>query len=72
MSEDRKKILEMLSQGKISVDEAEKLLAALSQSDGAANGQTRGRPIPKYLRVLVEPGRAVKPVNGLISGYPLD
>ena len=61
MSEDRKKILEMLSEGKINVEEAEKLLAALSQgSSGSTNVSADARPLDKsklkYLRVLVEPG----------------
>jgi uncharacterized protein YpuA (DUF1002 family) len=58
MNEERRKILEMLSRGKINVEEAEKLLSALSNSDSgtprtdeSGNGSAR----PKYLRVLVEP-----------------
>jgi len=35
MSEERKKILEMLSSGKISVEEAERLIAALSENNSA-------------------------------------
>jgi hypothetical protein len=57
MSEDRRKILEMLSQGKITVDEAERLMAALSKEvpsngpggDSAANPKRK----PKYIRVVV-------------------
>ena len=53
MSEEKRKILEMLADKKITVDEAEKLLAAVSeQSPEAAAAIGRG---PKYLRVLVEP-----------------
>jgi hypothetical protein len=54
MNEERKKILEMLQQGKISVDEAEKLLAALSSPEETGSGTER--PSCKYLRVEVEPG----------------
>ena len=54
MSEERKKILEMLQQGRITVDEAEKLLAALSSPDEAAS--SAGKTSCKYLRVQVEPG----------------
>jgi hypothetical protein len=59
MSEERRKILEMLAEGKISTDEAEKLLAAISadepekkekQPDSGTEKQS-----PKYLRVVVEP-----------------
>lgn len=61
MSEDRKKILEMLSEGKISVEEAEKLLAALqtdipAPSPAETGSQSTDRSKLKYLRVLVEPG----------------
>ena len=56
MSEERRKILEMLSDGKISVDEAEKLLAAISSSDSdSGRDSSRGKAQPKYLRILVEP-----------------
>lgn len=54
MSEERKKILEMLQQGKITVDEAEKLLAALSSPEETESGA--GKTGCKYLRVQVEPG----------------
>lgn len=61
MNEDRKKILEMLSEGKITVEEAEKLISALqSDSSGSTTGISETRPADKskfkYLRVLVEPG----------------
>jgi hypothetical protein len=54
MNEERKKVLEMLAAGKITVEEAERLLAALEENtardkSGAINGQ------PKYLRVQIEP-----------------
>jgi hypothetical protein len=58
MSEEKRKILEMLADKKISVDDAEKLLAAVSDHAGeaeAAVGDASGKPGPKYLRVLVEP-----------------
>lgn len=57
MNEERKKILEMLAQGKISVEEAERLLAALS--DQADESSTEGKSDLskiKYFRVVVEPG----------------
>lgn len=56
MSEERRKILEMLSKGKVSVEEAEKLLSAVSDStsDQVYEKKSEG-PGPKYLRVLVEP-----------------
>ena len=54
MSEERKKILEMLSQNKITADEAEKLLSAISKDSGT-DSSTEKKEL-KYLRVMVEPG----------------
>ena len=56
MSEERRKILEMLAQGKISVDEAERLMAALGDSGTTKTERTDGIAGHRYLRVLVEPG----------------
>jgi len=56
MSEERRKILEMLSKGKISVDEAERLLTAVSEgSEQAPSRSFSSGSKLKYLRVLVEP-----------------
>ena len=58
MNEHRREILEMLATGKITSDEAERLIAALDkgQSLGAvsAAAESASPPRPKYLRVLVE------------------
>lgn len=56
MSEDRRQILQMLAQGKISADEAERLLAALDGAGSPAPLSTDvGSPRrPKYLRVVVD------------------
>jgi hypothetical protein len=70
MSEERRKVLEMLAAGKISAEQAEKLLDKLA--GGAANqsnaGESQaastpsGAAKPKYLRIVVDsPGR--DPVN---------
>ena len=50
MSEDRRKVLEMVSQGKITVAEAEQLLQAME-----TGGSTEEKKVvdPKYLRVLI-------------------
>jgi hypothetical protein len=52
----RRQILEMLSMGKITADEAERLMGAMEKEPASANGATeaRAKPRPKYLRVLVE------------------
>jgi hypothetical protein len=59
MNEDRRRILEMLKKGKISVAEAEGLLDAVEEPTGSMPSEEVGRDStpkakPKYLRVLVE------------------
>lgn len=56
MNEEKRKVLEMLSQGKITVEEADKLLAALNDPSGEPAPAAGGPRRWKYLRVLVEPG----------------
>jgi hypothetical protein len=56
MSDEKRKILDMLAQGKITVEEAEKLLAAVSAPESSAPEHSSGKPDVKYLRVLIEPG----------------
>jgi hypothetical protein len=55
MSEDRRRILEMLAQGKITAEEAEGLLDAVGAAPG---GQVGASPMakakPRYLRVVVD------------------
>ena len=56
MNEERRKILEMLKEGKISVADAERLIAALGEPAADAPAIAGGKPGWKYLRILVEPG----------------
>lgn len=58
MNEQRKDILDMLAEGKITADEAEQLIAALERDQSPVAAVTDARPKnrPKYLRVLVEGG----------------
>ena len=55
MNDDRKRILAMLAEGKVTADEAERLLDALGRGPapgaGAASGSNRA---PKYFRVEVD------------------
>jgi hypothetical protein len=57
MTEERRQILEMLAEGKINADEADRLISAL---DGASSKATatatavRAKPLPKYIRVMVD------------------
>lgn len=62
MNEDRKRILAMLAEGKITADEAERLISAIDRTpiQGAA-GAIRANGAPKYLRVEVDANR---PVSG--------
>jgi uncharacterized membrane protein len=71
MNENRRQILEMLAAGKITADEAERLLAALDTNPPAAgeftgktsNGATV-KTRAKYLRVLVEADEASTGLKG--------
>jgi SHOCT-like protein len=58
MSEERKKVLEMLAAGKITAEEAEKLLDKLgnntSNSAPAAEPPQSAPANPKYLRIVVD------------------
>lgn len=58
MSEHRRQILQMLAEGKINADEAERLISAMEQpaASGASDvsAPSAGKPRPKYLRVLVD------------------
>ena len=58
MNDNRRQILDMLAQGKITAEEAERLIAALERSDGL---QARAGGNFKYLRVLVD---AQDPLDG--------
>src|SRR5579859_3010870 len=55
MNEQRRQILEMLTEGKITADEAERLIDALEvEPSEPANGvMPHQKPRPKYLRVVV-------------------
>ena len=65
MDPDRRSILQMLADGKVTADEAERLLAAMDRNGSSAPAHMAGRNgspqyAPKYLRVLVdtdEPGQ---------------
>jgi hypothetical protein len=79
MNENRRQILEMLAAGKITADEAERLLAALdpdtTASAGASGSSANGngtKPVaakghPKYLRVLVEADESMTGNKGLTT-----
>ena len=57
MNEHRRQILQMLSEGKISADEAERLISAAEGLAGVKTNEnwgTAGKSRPKYLRVVVD------------------
>jgi hypothetical protein len=55
MNEQRRQILQMLAEGKITADEAERLIDALEreQPESLPGAALRPKPRPKYLRVVV-------------------
>jgi SHOCT-like protein len=76
MNEQRKQILDMLAEGKITADEAERLIAALEENEAATSPPPPKGKL-KYLRVLVDdPGDSTKvnvriPVQLLRAGVKL-
>jgi hypothetical protein len=65
MSEERKRVLQMLAENKITAEEAERLLAAMEGAGAVAPAALA--PVPKkarYLRVLVD---AEDPVQGPVK-----
>ncbi|MFK0117978.1 SHOCT-like domain-containing protein [Streptomyces sp. NPDC090994] len=55
MNEQRRQVLDLLAEGKITADEAERLLAALEQDRPASPpGASGTKSRPTYLRVLVD------------------
>src|SRR5450755_432804 len=71
MNEDRMKILQMLSAGQITAEEAERLISAVEREQPASasasnstDGESRPKARPKYLRVVV------KPADGNIAQGP--
>ena len=70
MTDERKKILDMLSEGKITADEAGRLLSAISRDNEANSGNTWNKE-PKYLRIMVEPGPKSKSPDKVNIRVPL-
>lgn len=71
MNENRRQILEMLAAGKITADEAERLLAALDPApipvpdfSGATSNGAPVKTRAKYLRVLVEADESMTGMKG--------
>lgn len=75
MNENRRQVLEMLAAGKITTEEAERLIAALETGPNATQGEFKGnignsstpataKSHPKYLRVLVEADETMTGMKG--------
>jgi hypothetical protein len=70
-TDDTRRILDMLSQGKITVDEADRLIAALASdrpAEPAAATAADGRPRPRWFRITIrkpatDQARTPKDVN---------
>jgi polyhydroxyalkanoate synthesis regulator phasin len=80
MNENRRQILEMLSTGKITADEAERLISAMEKEPSMASddgSEPRPKTKPKYIRVVVDDnGKGAKanirvPMQLLRSGVKL-
>jgi hypothetical protein len=75
MNENRRQVLEMLAAGKITAEEAERLIVALETGSNATQGEFQGnmgnnstsataKSHPKYLRVLVEADETMTGMKG--------
>ena len=75
MNENRRQILQMLADGKITTDEAERLIAALEPGSEGSAGEYGGKTSngatvktrAKYLRVLVEADEASTGMKGVTT-----
>ena len=68
MSEDTRRVLELLSQGKVSVQEAEQLLHALASGEAA----DEKKPEPRFFRILVsKPPRDGKKAENVNIKVPM-
>jgi hypothetical protein len=72
MSEERRQVLEMLSAGKINVQEAEQLLQAVATPPTPAPGSEDKKVEPRYFRILVnKPARDGKKAEAVNIRVPM-
>lgn len=68
MSENQNKVLQMLADGKINVEEAQSLLSLINDPDSRENttaSGTQGRKkLPRYIHVIVEPQKNISGNEG--------
>jgi hypothetical protein len=63
MNQERRKVLDMLAQGKISAEEADQLLSTLESPETKVSGVPKKAGDPKFLRIVVENGGDGERVN---------
>ncbi len=67
MSDNQKRILQMLADGKINIDEAQRLLSLINDRDSGENTPGSNghgsKSLPRYIRVVVEPRAAESQVG---------
>lgn len=71
MSEERRKILDMLSEGKINAEEAEKLLDAVEPEATGVSVHPDGNGLPKYLYIRVDPKEGARDADQVKVTVPL-
>lgn len=73
MTENTRLVLEMLAAGKITTDEADRLIGALRQSAPApaAGERSEPQPKPRFLRVIVDTGEDSDDVTKINIRVPL-
>ena len=71
MSEERRKILDMLSEGKINAEEAEKLLDAVEPEAAGVSVHPDGNGLPKYLYIRVDPKEGARDADQVKVTVPL-
>jgi len=54
VTEARRQVLELLAAGKITADEADRLIGALQGGESGLTTAAPAKPAPKYLRVIVD------------------
>jgi len=54
VTEARRQVLELLAAGKITADEADRLIGALQGGESGVTTAAPAKPAPKYLRVIVD------------------
>jgi len=71
MSEETRQVLEMLSAGKVTVEEAQQLLSAVG-SGPSTFGMDETKPAPRYFRILVnKPAREGKKAEAVNIRVPM-